>query len=71
MRYQEIFKDVARASCIDEYRDYMIYRALSESRFVSENMRRKLEEMADQERRHHDFWRRYAQVDNCLIKLSF
>jgi VIT1/CCC1 family predicted Fe2+/Mn2+ transporter len=65
MRYQEIFKDVARASCIDEYRDYMIYRALSESRFVSENMRRKLEEMADQEKRHHDFWKRYT--DKCEI----
>ncbi|MEZ0290561.1 MAG: rubrerythrin family protein [Sulfolobales archaeon] len=46
----------------------MIYRELSKTRFLSRDLRERLVEMAEQERRHYEFWRKYT--DRCELNHS-
>ncbi len=56
------FDKIAEEACIDEYVDYMIYKEFSRSRIMrSENMRKKLIEMAEEERRHYELWKKYSE----------
>jgi len=58
----EQLRRLARRFCIDELADAMVYRALAE-REVDPHRRRLLETLAEQEMRHHEFWRRIAGGD--------
>jgi len=56
------FKEVAEEACIDEFVDYRIYEELSRSRIIrNESMKKKLIEMAEEEMRHYEFWKRYSE----------
>ncbi len=51
--------DVARRSCRDEFTDYTIYMAMS--RFErNEKFRESLKGLAEAERGHYEFWKKYA-----------
>ena len=58
----------ARRYCLDEYRDYLVYRLLAE-REDDEGHRRILEKLASDELRHYEFWRRLAG-DGCRASLG-
>ncbi|MEM3960290.1 MAG: ferritin family protein [Sulfolobales archaeon] len=62
----EEFRDLAENSCVDEYKDYMIYMELSRMRLLSDPLRRSLSRMAEQERAHYEFWKKYA--GECKIR---
>ena len=73
MLTEEEFSRVAEDSCVDEYTDYKIYEELSRSRVVSSDMRKKLVEMAEEEKRHYEFWRRYAsscRINDLRVRLK-
>ena len=54
-RLEEAARSEARAFCVDEYTDYLIYRYLAEKE--RGDFKRILEEMAEQELRHYEFWK--------------
>ena len=58
----------ARRYCLDEYRDYLVYKLLAE-REDDEGHRRILEKLASDELRHYEFWRRLAG-DGCRASLG-
>jgi len=56
----------ARKFCIDEYTDYLIYKYLAERE--RGDFRRILEEMAEQELRHYEFWKSIAG-EECEVRV--
>jgi VIT1/CCC1 family predicted Fe2+/Mn2+ transporter len=52
-------RDIAAEFCRDEYTDYIIYSKLAAIEF-NERRRDVLSRLADVERRHYEFWRRYT-----------
>ncbi|MCS6768628.1 MAG: VIT1/CCC1 family protein [Candidatus Nitrosocaldus sp.] len=58
--------EVAVEACRDEYADYYIYSALASSSLTHAALKGRLALMAEQEYRHYEFWRRYA--DGVVVK---
>ncbi|MEB3780739.1 MAG: rubrerythrin family protein [Desulfurococcales archaeon] len=57
----------AKLFCLDEYRDYLIYKKLAEHE-VNQNTREVLLQFAEQEYRHYEFWK--SIVGECKSELS-
>lgn len=59
-------RKVAEPSVVDEYTDYKTYLALSQ-RERNPAFRKALEELADQERNHYEFWKKYSPDTQVMI----
>ncbi len=65
----EELKAVAREMCKEEYESYLIYSYLASIEKDEENAC-KLREMAAQERRHYEFWKRLGECETPRISLT-
>ena len=66
-------RKVAELSVVDEYTDYKTYLALSQ-RERNTAFKKALQELAEQERDHYEFWKKYSpdtQVTINRLKLYF
>jgi len=55
----QLVREVALKAFMDEYNDYHVYNELASLPVIPNDLRARLAEMATQEYRHYEFWRRF------------